>query len=107
MEKITSILVGYVFLGESYIIILLTSLCRVPTTYDGHMFYVSGEGDALDENWVFVEVNVDNFRTMGDPCFQLHFRLSKPTFEVCKLYFFLSIELLAWRLTDVFIYSYC
>ncbi|KAK3911312.1 Protein ANTAGONIST OF LIKE HETEROCHROMATIN PROTEIN 1 [Frankliniella fusca] len=32
-------------------------------------------------NWERVEVNVDEYRRMGDPSFKRHFRLSKPTYE--------------------------
>ncbi|KAK3923113.1 Protein ANTAGONIST OF LIKE HETEROCHROMATIN PROTEIN 1 [Frankliniella fusca] len=50
------------------------------------------EGVDLDVNneaaaWVRVEVDVRQYRLMGDPAFQFHFRLSKSTYEVRRIFF--------------------
>ena len=34
------------------------------------------------EAWHFVDVNLDDFMSMGDPSFKLHFRMSRTVFEV-------------------------
>ncbi|KAK3918216.1 Anhydro-N-acetylmuramic acid kinase [Frankliniella fusca] len=34
-----------------------------------------------EENWVFLTVNAEEYRIMGDPSFRMHFRMKKNTFE--------------------------
>ena len=35
-------------------------------------------------SWHRVDINMDDFRTMGDPSFKLHFRMTRRTFEVSR-----------------------
>ncbi|KAE8738155.1 hypothetical protein FOCC_FOCC016375 [Frankliniella occidentalis] len=39
-------------------------------------------GDDDEENWVKINVDIDGLRSMGDPSFARHFRVSKATFEI-------------------------
>ncbi|KAK3915857.1 Putative nuclease [Frankliniella fusca] len=49
------------------------------------------DDDADELHWEAVTVNLDDYRWMGDPSFQKHFRISKPTYEALlrELAFFL------------------
>ncbi|KAK3911041.1 Protein ANTAGONIST OF LIKE HETEROCHROMATIN PROTEIN 1, partial [Frankliniella fusca] len=39
-------------------------------------------GEADNEHWVKINVDLEGIRNMGDPSFARHFRISKPTFEI-------------------------
>lgn len=38
--------------------------------------------DLVGEAWVPVTVIIDEYHRMGDPCFKIHFRMSRGIFEV-------------------------
>ncbi|KAK3920819.1 Protein ANTAGONIST OF LIKE HETEROCHROMATIN PROTEIN 1 [Frankliniella fusca] len=38
--------------------------------------------EEMGDWWVKVTVRIDDFHTMGDPCFRIHFRMSRTVFEI-------------------------
>ncbi|KAK3929404.1 Protein ANTAGONIST OF LIKE HETEROCHROMATIN PROTEIN 1 [Frankliniella fusca] len=38
--------------------------------------------EEMGDWWVKVTVNLDDYHTMGDPCFQIHFRMTRTVFEI-------------------------
>ncbi|KAE8739946.1 hypothetical protein FOCC_FOCC014557 [Frankliniella occidentalis] len=44
--------------------------------------HISRYLELMGDWWVKVTVMIDDYHTMGDPCFQLHFRMTRSVFEI-------------------------
>lgn len=57
---------------------------------------VAGPVDGV--HWVAVTVNINEYHLLGDPCFKLHFRMTRTVFEV-----HIELEqLLSWTSLHIF-----
>lgn len=66
---------------EGILIGQLTSLTVGRLTSECHYHYCFSLSENFGETWFYFTVNINEYHTLGEPCFKMHFRMSRAVFE--------------------------